>query len=142
MASDPGTIDRWRRAEEALVKLAAIRSRKPEEASYRADTDLRDIVERNFHVAIEAAMDLANELIAARGWRAPSTAREAFQVLAENGAIDAAAVQAMSGWVGFRNVLVHGDSRVEAARVLQILEHELGDLRARLVDLARAFGVV
>lgn len=138
----PGMHDRWRRAEEALAKLAAIRARSPSEVDYRADSDLRDIVERNFQVAIEAAIDLANELVAARGWRTPANAREAFEVLAENSAWEPARVASMSGWIGFRNLLEHGYAGVDARIVLRILNSELDELRAHLVGLAVSAGLV
>ncbi len=138
----PGMLDRWRRAEEALAKLTAIRARHPSATDYRADSDLRDIVERNFHVAIEAAIDLANELIAARGWRTPAGAREAFEVLAENGAFDRTRIASMSGWIGFRNLIVHGYANVDGGIVVRILETELDELRAHLVRLAASAGLV
>lgn len=134
----PGMLDRWRRAEEALAKLAAIRDRHPNETDYRADSDLRDILERNFQVAI----DLANELIAARGWRTPASAREAFEVLAENGAFDRTRIASMNGWIGFRNLIVHGYASVDAGIVVRILETELDELRAHLVRLAASAGLV
>lgn len=141
MGPSPGTLDRWRRAEEALLKLDAIRSKGVTAASYVADTDLRDIVERNFQVAIEAAIDLANELIAARRWRTPTSAREAFEVLAENKAIDAAAAVSLGTWAGFRNVLDHSYAAVRPERVVQFLNGELGELRQRFLELSLASGL-
>ncbi len=141
MAPSPGILDRWRRAEEALLKLDAIRARGVVEAQYISDSDLRDIVERNFQVAIEAAIDLANELIAHRRWRTPTTAREAFAVLAENKAIDVAAAASLGNWAGFRNVLVHSYAAVEPSRVVHFLQAELADLRQRFLQLASACGL-
>ncbi len=140
MAPDPGTIDRWRRADAALAKLFAIRARGVTESLYARDSDLRDIVERNFQVVIEAAIDLANELIADRRWRTPSTAREAFEVLAENGALDAGSVSSFGGWVGFRNVIVHSYTEIKANLVVGFLNTELDDLQARFLRLATACG--
>ncbi len=141
MAPSPGILDRWRRAEEALLKLEAIRARGVTESQYTQDSDLRDIVERNFQVAIEAAIDLANELIAARRWRTPSTAREAFAIVAENKAIDARAAASLGGWAGFRNVLVHSYAAVTPSRVVHFLNAELGDLRQRFLELSQACGI-
>ena len=142
MAPSPGILDRWRRAEEALLKLDAIRSKGVTAASYIADTDLRDIVERNFQVAIEAAIDLANELIAARRWRTPTSASEAFVVLAENKAIDAASAGSLGKWAGFRNVLVHSYAAVKPERVVQFLNGELAELRQRFLELSKGCGMV
>lgn len=142
MPPGQGTLDRWRRAEEALLKLDAIRARGVTEAQYASDSDLRDIVERNFQVAIEAAIDLANELIALRNWRTPSTAREAFGVLSENKVLDPAASASLANWAGFRNVLVHSYAVIDSSLVVRFLNAELSELRQQLLRLAQAAGLL
>ena len=142
MSPGLGTLDRFRRAAAALLKLDAIRAGGVTEARYASESDLRDIVERNFQVAIQAAIDLANEKIALQNWKTPATAREAFEVLAENHALDPDAAKSLESWAGFRNVLVRSYSAVKPERVVQFLNDELGDLRARFLELSRACGMV
>lgn len=96
---------------------------------YRADWKTQRIVERTLQMAIEVCVDVANHVIADRGLRIPATYAETFEVLAQAGLMDAGLKEAMVRMTGFRNVLVHEYTEVDATIVVRILGHHLDDLR-------------
>ena len=81
-------------------------------------------------------LDLGNHVIADRGWRTPTTNREVFQVLREQGAIDAALASDMAGWAGLRNILAHMYLEVDHRRLHAILVNELDSLERYAAALA------
>lgn len=54
-----------------------------ERERFLADRGLQAQAERWSHLAVECCLDLTHHLIADRGWRTPSTYREAFRILAK-----------------------------------------------------------
>lgn len=105
-----------------------------------SDPGLLAQTERWMHLTVEAAIDLAQHLIASRGWRTPATNREAFQVLRENGAISQELGKQMEGWAGLRNVLVHLYLEIDHDLLLTILEEELDQPREFASALTRVLG--
>jgi uncharacterized protein YutE (UPF0331/DUF86 family) len=109
-----------------LRDLAAGTSRE----DYLEDRRLQAQAERWMHLAAECCLDLANHLIADRGWRSPATYRETFAILKEEGVISADLGKKLEGWAGLRNVLVHLYLAVDHTRIWQFLTEELDDLEA------------
>ena len=107
-----------------------------ERPDFLADPAVQAQAERWMHLAAECAIDLANHLIADRGWRMPTTNRETFQVLAENGALPKDLAERMEGWAGFRNILVHLYLEIDQDTVFDILTRDLHELRAYAARLA------
>jgi uncharacterized protein YutE (UPF0331/DUF86 family) len=97
---------------------------------YLEDRRLQAQAERWMHLAAECCLDLANHLIADRGWRSPATYRETFAILKEEGVISADLGKKLEGWAGLRNVLVHLYLAVDHTRIWQFLTEELDDLEA------------
>lgn len=115
------------RLETLLVDLEAVAARpRPEFLSNRG---LQAQAERWTHLAVETCIDLANHLIADRGWESPQTYRDTFQVLQSRGVLESKLAEQMAGWAGLRNVLVHLYMDVDHERLHQILAEELDDLR-------------
>ena len=94
-------IQKLERALSDLRRLAS-NSRK----SYLASHELKSLAERWLHLAAECCIDLANHVIADRGWGQPGTYREAFTTLAENAVLPGPLAVRMEGWAGLRNILV------------------------------------
>jgi len=136
----PDLLARLVRLEEALRVLGRLASQASTLEAYRQDDALRDRVERNFQVAIEAIIDVANSLIARRRLRVPSQSGEAFDVLAEAGFLDARNALELRRWVGFRNVLVHEYAGVDHEIVFRALTIELDTLRAVAGGMAKLAG--
>lgn len=81
-----------------------------------------------FVVAIEASIDAARHVALAHGLRSAVNFADAFVVLGESGHLDLALVERWQDMARFRNLLVHGYTRVDNARVIEILQTRLGDL--------------
>ena len=94
-----------------------------------ADPMLIRAIKYAFVVSIEAAIDVAEHVIASEGHRVPESFADAFTVLEEAGLIDGELAQAMEDAARFRNLLVHGYADVDDTRVLEILRTGPADLR-------------
>ena len=100
------------------------------EADYLAEPVIHDLAARYLHLAIEAAIDLANHWIADQGLRTPDSNRDSFTVLEEAGEIEATVAERMRGWAGFRNVLVHDYIGIDHRIAYAAIRDELDDLAA------------
>ena len=98
------------------------------EREYLAEPGIHDLAARYLHLAVEAAIDLANHWIADRGLRTPDSNRDSFTVLEEAGEIEPALAERMRGWAGFRNVLVHEYIGIDHRIAYAAIREELGDL--------------
>lgn len=116
------------------LRTLAVVDREP----FLRDRGLRAQAERWLQLAAECALDLAHHLIADRGWKTPSTYREAFEILRAEGVIDAALAEQMQAWAGLRNVLTHLYLEVDHARLHEILRGELGQLERYAAALTRS----
>ena len=100
------------------------------EADYLAEPVIHDLAARYLHLAVEAAIDLANHWIADQGLRTPESNRDSFTVLEEAGEIEATLAERMRGWAGFRNVLVHDYIGIDHRIAYAAIRDELGDIAA------------
>lgn len=125
--------------EEILRGLRELAAATPRE-QYLDDRRLKAQAERWLHLAVECCLDLANHLIADRGWRSPSTYRETFTVLREEGVVSAELSKRLEDWAGLRNVLVHLYLEVDHSRIWRFLTEELDDLEAFASAVAGASG--
>lgn len=75
--------------------------------AYLDDSDLQDVVERNFELAIQACLDLGLHVLADSAAPLPSTNREVFRRLESEGAIAADLAERLGDMAGFRNLLAH-----------------------------------
>ena len=100
------------------------------ETEFLADAGIHDLAERYLHLAVEAALDLANHWIAERSLRTPDSNRDTFTVLEEAGEIDDALGDRLRGWAGFRNVLVHEYTSIDHRIAYRAIHEDLSDLEA------------
>lgn len=84
--------------------------------------------------AAQAAIDVANHVIASEGWRVPQDYGDAFRVLAEHGVITDALAERFRALTGLRNLLVHLYDDVDDERVAREVRGGLSDL----ADFSRA----
>lgn len=122
--------------EEVLLDLR--RLAKVERRRFLEDRGLQAQAERWLQLAAECVVDLAFQLIADRGWPTPDTKREAFETLERQGVISAELAEALAGWAGLRNVLVHLYLRIDHEQLYRTLTGELDQLE----DFARALNEV
>jgi uncharacterized protein YutE (UPF0331/DUF86 family) len=111
-----------------LQRLKAFRGADPEE--FLREPALHHLAERYLHLAVEAALDLANHWIADQALPTPDTNRDSFTVLEKAGELEPDLADRLRAWAGFRNVLVHEYLEIDHAIALRALSEELGDLEA------------
>jgi uncharacterized protein YutE (UPF0331/DUF86 family) len=80
------------------------------------------------HIAIQAALDVAAHIVADNRLGEPQNNRELFELLTRYGWISRELTGSLREMVGFRNIVVHGYERLNAAIVEEILRDHLGDL--------------
>ena len=97
-----------------------------------ADEDRHALAERFLHMAIEAALDLANHWISHAGLGVPESNAESFTALERAKEIPADLAERLRGWAKFRNVLVHEYVRINHEVSYRAIQGELGDLEALL----------
>ncbi len=95
---------------------------------YLNDPDLRDIVERNLEIGIQACIDLGLHVLADFQAPLPETNREVFRGLLREGIIDEDLSHRLERMAGFRNLLAHAYAEVIGERVHAALG-ELDDVR-------------
>ncbi len=84
-------------------------------------------VERDFQVAIQAALDIGSIILADQWVMVPKRYRDIFPALAEIGVLPADLAQKLVGMAKFRNVLVHLYLAVDLKRVYRYLQENLDD---------------
>ncbi len=79
--------------------------------------------------AMEACIDIANYIISVKGFRRAEEYSEMFRVLREEGVIGKEVATKLEDMARFRNLLVHRYGEVDNRRVLEIIKHNLKDIR-------------
>jgi uncharacterized protein YutE (UPF0331/DUF86 family) len=94
---------------------------------YQTDIRAKRFVERTLHILIEACIDAANHIISDKGWREPTSYRDTFTVLAENGILTPKDLPSFENMASFRNLIVHYYERVDDAVVYSVFKNNLSD---------------
>lgn len=90
--------------------------------------DLKGAVERYLYLAVQAAIDLAEMVVAAKKLRKPSSMSENFEILGEERIIKPALKEKLVKMVGFRNIIAHDYEEVDQDIVYDILQNRLKDI--------------
>ena len=99
--------------------------------------DIRGAVERYLYLAIQSAIDLAEAVIAYKGFRKPTTMSEAFYILNEEDFISDKLAGRLAMMVGFRNVIAHDYEKIDYDIVLDILQNKLKDIEIFLKEISK-----
>ena len=86
-------------------------------ADLQKDPILQNGILHLLQMAVEICLDIANHFIADEGWRAPTSNRDAFQVLFEKEVVSEDLLKRCQSMAGFRNILVHMYENVDLAAV-------------------------
>lgn len=89
--------------------------------------------------ATEAALDAANHVIAAEGFRRAEDYADLVTVLEEEGIVEADLAERIRAMARFRNLLVHRYGALERERVWRILTKDRQDIGAFVGRLFEAF---
>lgn len=129
------------------VLLSRLRARRRELAGYAereterflADAEAVAASKYRLLTAIEDALAIANHVIAAEGYRAPSDYADAFRSLLEAGVIEAELAGRLERMARFRNLLVHQYAEVDDPRVHAFLRQDAADLDRFAAAVLAAF---
>ena len=94
------------------------------------DNYFRDVVkkaacERYFEKIIEAVIDLVILIIKKRGFRAPESDRDAFEILSENNIISPALSEKLGNAKSMRNIIIHRYGRIDDKKIFDSLKNKL-----------------
>ena len=91
------------------------------------DYELRSAIERNFHLAIESALDIGEIIISAEGFEKPEDYRSVILILERHKVIPTDFAERFIEAVSFRNILVYMYEEVDIVELHQCLRNNLGD---------------
>jgi uncharacterized protein YutE (UPF0331/DUF86 family) len=94
---------------------------------FALDHVIHGSAERDFQVAIQAALDIASMILSDLSVELPGEYSSLFPKLAEIGVIPAEFAHKLVGMARFRNVLVHLYLEVDLNRVYQYIQDNLDD---------------
>ena len=88
----------------------------------------QDVFVLNLERAIQAAIDMANLLIAQNGWELPRSYKHGFYILEKNQVLTSELSRQMSAMAGFRNIAVHDYAKLDINIMKSILTKNLVDI--------------
>lgn len=89
---------------------------------------MRRAVERYLQLAIEAALDIADQIINEEGLRKPKEYRDNILILGEKGILSKKFADQFSYAAGFRNILVHDYVRLDKEKVYEHFKKDAADI--------------
>lgn len=119
---------RLKKLDHAVSRLKRIQQISKDE--YVNNQDYQDIAERNFQVAIQTCIDIANYIIAGQNLSVPDEQENVFIVLGKDGVLSEELVKRIKGMVSFRNILVHNYLYTDPNQVYDILQNQLSDFNS------------
>src|SRR5262245_13846801 len=112
-------------------RIARVRERCPgSAAALSKDKDALDLVSFNLMLAIQSCADIASHVIADERWPAARTLSDGFERLGERGVLTEATAAGMKSAVVVRNIVAHGYSRADPAKIYAAATAGLGTLEA------------
>jgi uncharacterized protein YutE (UPF0331/DUF86 family) len=107
----------------------------------RIASDVREarFVEHTLQIAIQAALDVASQIVSDRRLGEPETNRALFDLLQKAGIVSQTLAEQLYAMAGFRNVLVHGYQEADVTIVEDIVRNHLGDLIAFVAAIRAAY---
>lgn len=92
------------------------------------DLTLRGAVERYLYLLSQAAIDLAESLIAFKDFRRPTTYSESFDILQEENIISHDLTEKLINMAKFRNIIAHDYENLDFGIIYDILQNHLEDI--------------
>ena len=130
MYDKEGIIDHIEELEQALIDWE--RYQKIPLEDFKQDRDKRNMILHALLISIQAAIDIANHLIAANKLERPTTYRECFEILSKEKILPSNLANSLADLAGFRNILVHIYWKLNLDDVYGILENDLKHVKSFL----------
>lgn len=89
---------------------------------------MRRAIERYLQLAIEASLDISDQIINEEGLRKPKEYRENILILGEQGILPKSFSARFSFAAGFRNILVHDYVRLDKEKVYEHFKKDAADI--------------
>lgn len=112
----------------ATIERCVARAREEyqrEPATFASDFTRQDAAILNIQRACEAALDMGQHLIRREKLGVPQSARDVFALLAQAGWIALPQADGLQRMVGFRNIAVHDDQKLQLPITVSIIENHL-----------------
>jgi len=94
---------------------------------YEKSWKAQRIVERTLQIMLELSVDIASHIISDKNLRTPKSYADTFTVLEEAKILSKQLAQTMQKMAKFRNIIVHGYDKIDAAIVIDILKNRLNN---------------
>jgi len=94
---------------------------------FRLNFTKQDSVVLNLQRTCEASIDIANHIIKSRQLGVPQSARDSFQLLAQNQCILQSTAETLKKMVGLRNIAVHDYQALNIDIVIAVVRYHLQD---------------
>lgn len=104
---------------------------------YVQNIELQHIVERAFHQAIQACIDIGARIISLKNLRPPRSYHEIFDILSGENVIPKELSIKMKKLVGFRNILVHEYHKIKHEEVYRHLQESLGIIKEFIESITK-----
>ena len=110
--------------------LRFIREFYSEKTAEEIEEDYRDYQALKFSLfeIVEACIDIANHIIAAKRFERAEEYARMFMVLAKNKIIPEELAEKLADMARFRNLLVHRYGELETERLVEIVKEDLNDI--------------
>jgi uncharacterized protein YutE (UPF0331/DUF86 family) len=126
VSTDDVVLNKASAIERCLRRVREVYAGDP--ANLSDDPTRQDSIVLNLQRACEATIDLAMHLVRKHRLGIPQDSRDAFDLLAGSGRLDARLADSLKRMVGFRNVAVHDYTRLDLAIVRAIIDKQMDDL--------------
>lgn len=121
--------------EKYLITLSTYKKYSREEIE--KDLTIRGAVERYLYLVTQAAIDLAEAIIAFKKLRKPKDYAESFEILKEQDIISAELNNKMKNLTGFRNVITHEYEEISYDIVYDVLQNKLRDIKEFTIEVEK-----
>lgn len=101
---------------------------KISEEEFLSNEDYQNMIMHCMLRAIQASIDIGNEIIRMKKFREPSSYKEVFEILYEKKVIGKDLKEELKFLAGFRNVLVHLYLEIDLKKIYKILKTKRGVL--------------
>jgi len=104
---------------------------------FKKDQDIQDIVIHNLFLIIQNLIDIGNHIIADEGFETPGYYGEIPEILSKEKIISENLASVFKKMISFRNIIVHEYSKVDLAKVYDILIYGIDDINKILDEIIK-----
>lgn len=119
--------DKINQLKQYIKALRALQA-KVDRKKFFSEEAVRRIIERYLQLAIEAVLDIADQIIAEECLKKPEEYRQSILFLGEAKILPKGFAFKFSAAAGFRNILVHDYLKIDNDKVFQHFKKDAGDI--------------